>query len=265
MDSIAPRVLILVGVMGSLALLEVWLPYRHQRRDMAERWRPNLLLTALFLAMNLLLTLGVVGLASEIEAERFGVLHALPAWLAFVLSIILLDLFAYLAHALMHRVPWLWRIHRVHHSDEAVDVTTTFRQHPLETLLRFAFTSIPAVMLGATATATAAYRLVSGINALLEHANIGLPDRLERWLNRVVVTPQMHKIHHADDAARTDSNYGNILSIFDRLFGTHTPSSEARPVRYGLGLPGTKHKSASGLLALPFTESRSEPLVHAPR
>jgi sterol desaturase/sphingolipid hydroxylase (fatty acid hydroxylase superfamily) len=134
----------------------------------------------------------------------------------------------------MHRVPALWRVHRVHHSDRFVDVTTTLRQHPLETLLRFLFIMVTALPLGLPVAAVAAYRLLSVINALFEHANLRLWQPLDGLLSLVVVTPNMHKVHHSRFQPETDSNYGNILSLFDRAFRTFTPTERSARVEYGL-------------------------------
>ncbi|HUP90935.1 MAG TPA: sterol desaturase family protein [Solimonas sp.] len=255
--SVVPKIVLLLGLMAILAIAETWIPLRDFGQPRAQRWRPNLALTLVFLLMNLLLTAGVLGLALWMERRQLGPLHwlGLPAPVAFVLGIVLLDGFAYLAHMLMHRVPWLWRVHRVHHSDAAVDVTTTFRQHPLETLLRFAFTALPAVLLGVSPAATAAYRLMSGVNALFEHANLRVAAPLDRGLRWLLVTPHMHKVHHSRRQAETDSNYGNILSAFDRVFGTYTPTERAAAVRYGLDEFGDEGvQSFTALVQLPWTQ-----------
>jgi sterol desaturase/sphingolipid hydroxylase (fatty acid hydroxylase superfamily) len=228
------RLVLLLGVMALLAVVEVWVPLREATQPRGPRLRTNLALLVIFLTLNLLLTAAVLGTALALEARGFGLLHALalPAPISFALSFVLLDFFAYAVHVLMHKVPLLWRLHRVHHSDVHVDVTTAFRQHPMEGLLRFAFTCGPAILLGASAGAVAAYRLVSGLNAALEHANIGLPSWLDRPLRWLVVTPDMHKIHHSRRAVETDSNYANIFSLNDRVFGTYTAA--APDLRYGL-------------------------------
>ncbi|HZP13433.1 MAG TPA: sterol desaturase family protein [Nevskiaceae bacterium] len=225
---------LLLALMAALAIVETWIPRRASEVPQGPRWRINLALTAIYLALNLVLTLSVIGIAASMDARGVGALRSLhlPTVAQFAIGFVLLDFFAYVVHVLMHKSPLLWRLHRVHHSDRHVDVTTTFRQHPLEGALRFAFTAAPALSLGVSANATAIYRLISGINALFEHANIRVDARVDRWLRWLIVTPDMHKIHHSRRAIETDSNYANIFSMHDRLFGTYTPRAD--DLRYGL-------------------------------
>ena len=225
---------LLLALMAVLAVVESWIPRCASDVARGPRWRVNLALTAIYLALNLLLTVSVIGVAASMDARGFGLLRSLhpPTALQFAIGLLLLDFFAYVVHVLMHKSPLLWRLHRVHHSDRHVDVTTTFRQHPLEGVLRFAFTAAPALLLGVSAPTTVIYRLLSGINALFEHANLRVDARLDRALRWLIVTPDMHKIHHSRRAIETDSNYANIFSLHDRVFGTYTLSAEA--LRYGL-------------------------------
>lgn len=253
------KIAFLLAAMAALAVLEVWLPLR-QIGPRAPRWRPNLALTLIYLLMNLVLTAGLLGMLSWMEQRGPGLLRlpGLPAFAAFVLGFVALDFCAYAVHVLMHKTPWLWRIHSVHHSDPGVDVTTAFRQHPLEGLLRFLFTSIPAALLGVSPDAAATYRLVSGLNALLEHSNLRVAARLDRGLRWLLVTPHMHKAHHSRLPIETDSNYGNILSVFDSGLGTYTPTERANQVRYGLDeIDREQSVSFSTLLKLPWRQRPS--------
>jgi sterol desaturase/sphingolipid hydroxylase (fatty acid hydroxylase superfamily) len=153
----------------------------------------------------------------------------------------------------MHRVPILWRIHSVHHSDPTLDVTTTVRQHPGETLLRYVFLSVFAIGVGVSPATLAIYRAWSALNALFEHANIRLPLRLDNLLSLVVVSPNMHKVHHSRMETLTNTNYGNILSIFDRVFATFTSPERGLDIAYGLdGLDDAATQTTLGLLTLPF-------------
>ena len=253
-SGVLPRILSLLALMAALAVVEVWIPLRDDSSRRGGRWRPNLALTVLYFVVNAALTAGVLGIALWMEQRQLGLLHRLrlPGAWALVLGIVVLDFFAYLVHVLMHRIPRLWRFHRVHHSDLEVDVTTTFRQHPLEAVLRFVFTSVPAVLLGVSPLATAIYRLLSGVNALFEHANVRVLAAIDRGLRWAVVTPHMHKIHHSRARQETDSNYGNILSTFDRAFGTYTPTQRVGQVRYGLDEFDDSPQSFAALLELPW-------------
>jgi sterol desaturase/sphingolipid hydroxylase (fatty acid hydroxylase superfamily) len=177
----------------------------------------------------------------------------LPPWTVLVLGIASLDLSAYAAHVALHRTGVGWRFHRVHHSDREVDVTTAFRQHPGETVWRVLWQLPPIVLFGLPLWVVAVYVTLSGLNAQLEHANLRVDERWDRILRLFVVTPNMHKVHHSREQKETDSNYANLFSVWDRLFGTFTPDVRFETLRYGLdGLDDPKSQSVAGLLSLPL-------------
>ena len=181
---------------------------------------PNLALTAIVVAMNLALSTLV---ATVSAARSVGALEV-------VVGIVALDLSAYVAHVLLHKSALAWRFHRVHHSDEQVDVTTAFRQHPGETLWRVAW-QLPAILiLQLPFGVVVLYLTLSSLNAQLEHADVSLPA--ERWLRILFVTPGMHKVHHSCVQQETDSNYANLFSVWDRLFRTYNVPRGS--LRYGL-------------------------------
>jgi sterol desaturase/sphingolipid hydroxylase (fatty acid hydroxylase superfamily) len=181
---------------------------------------------------------------------RFGA----PAWAEVVAVVVVLDGLAYLAHVLMHKLGAAWRFHRVHHSDPHVDVTTAFRQHPLETAWRYSFLLAGALLLGASIRSVAVYLALSALNAQLEHARVSMPARVDRLLRLVIATPAMHRVHHSRTACETDTNYSNILSFWDRLFGTYRAPRPGEVIVCGLeGLDGRERQRTAGLLALPFT------------
>jgi len=173
-------------------------------------------------------------------------------WLLVIAAVFLLNFFGYFVHWLMHLAPGLWAVHRVHHSDDFVDVTTAYRQHPLEGALRFSFTMVPAWVLGVPLEVIVLYRSLSAANSLFEHMNIRLWQPLDTVLSAVVVTPNMHKVHHSRDRTLTDSNYGNLFALFDRLFGTFTPSDKAPGIIYGLDDLAPPPLRIPALLKLPF-------------
>jgi len=176
-------------------------------------------------------------------------------WMTAVIAVLALDFSFYLAHVAMHELPAFWRFHRVHHSDPAVDVTTTLRQHPGEGVIRYVFLAAFAIALGTSPGAFAVYRLGSAFSGLLEHANIRVPRRLDRLLSLVFTFPNLHKIHHSRDARYTDTNYGNIVSLWDRLFFTFTPSRFGTKIFYGLdGFDDPAQQTTAGLLVLPFRD-----------
>lgn len=164
-----------------------------------------------------------------------------------------LDLFAYFAHRLMH-MSWLgWQFHRVHHSENAVDVTTTFRQHPGETFWRILWQLAAILVFGLPLWVVIVYLVLSTLNAQLEHANITMNANLDRFLRLILVTPHMHKVHHSRDQKQTDSNYSNIFSFWDRLFGSYTPAVDFQRLRYGLdGFDFRERQTLHGLLKMPF-------------
>jgi len=180
-------------------------------------------------------------------------MFALEGVLAILVAVVVLDFSAYVAHLSLHKLPWLWRMHVVHHSDPAIDATTALRQHPFEGVVRFTFTAAAAWSLGVAPEVVALYRLASSLNSVLEHANIRVPRSLDRLFVTFFVTPDMHKVHHSRERHETDSNYANLLSLFDRLFGTFTPSARASAVRYGLdGFDATQYQSVAGAFLLPL-------------
>ena len=221
--------LLLIAVCAVLWSLESG---EHRRQHVV----PNVGLTIIVLLTNLALSFAAAGVAGYAVSHRTGLLFRmqLPDWANVVIGIAALDLFAYVAHVLLHKMPFAWRFHRVHHSDEAVDVTTAFRQHPGETVWRVLW-QLPAIVLfGLPLWIVAVYLAVSATNAQFEHASIRLPEGWDRALRLLFVTPDMHKVHHSRLQSETDSNYSNIFSVWDRLFGTYTSRVDFRTLRYGL-------------------------------
>jgi len=190
-----------------------------------------------------------------------GVMASLgwPFWLETVISIIVLDFsVGYLSHRTMHMWPAMWRFHQVHHSDLFVDVTTTYRTHPVETLWRFMFAIVPVWLLGVPAQAVVIQRLLQATNGILEHGNIRLWAPLDRVLSLFWVTPNVHKIHHSRLVSETNSNYANLLTIYDRLLGTYPPAERAQTVVYGLD--DDRHlgqASFTGLVTIPFQRAEA--------
>ena len=246
---------LLIAVMLLNSLIEAVIPL-HRRSDWG--WRhlgPNLLLTlttfATGLLLNVLLLLGLVW-AHQVGLGLFNMV-ALPSIVATAGAIVVLDLAWYATHVSMHKVSALWRFHAVHHSDPQVDVTTTYRQHPGESLIRYAYLAVFALSAGASPLAFAIYRVWSSLHGQFEHANIKLPQWLDTAISWVFSSPNMHKLHHSSDQRFTDTNYTNIFSIWDRIFGTFTPSRLGTKVNYGLhGMDTAAQQSAAALLAGPF-------------
>jgi len=245
----------LVGLCGILWALESLIPLYRFPGGRLRHGVVNVSLTALLILTNLILSFGSAGLIAHAGARRFGLLflHPLQPATTVLVGVAALDFLAYAAHVVLHKTAIGWRFHRVHHSDRQVDVTTAFRQHPGETIWRILLQLAGTLVLGLPLWAVVVYLVASTTNAELEHANVRVNERVERWIRVVFVTPDMHKVHHSRDQRETDSNYSNIFSVWDRLFGTYTPRIDWTGLRYGLdGIDGERAETVSGLLALPF-------------
>lgn len=244
---------VLLGAMALVAVVEAIVPLHARGRWHRAHLAPNLALTLVTFATNGVFNAAVLLLLAWLGGRGFGLLRWVPLGPvpAGVAAVVLLDFSYWVAHVAMHKVPVLWKVHRVHHSDPAVDVTTTIRQHPLEGVVRYAFLAAFAGALGVGLGAFAVYRAWSALNGLLEHANIRVPRWLDRALSWVTTWPNLHKVHHSRDVHETDTNYGNIFSWFDRLFATYTPPERGETVVTGLdGFDTPSLQTTAALLAL---------------
>ena len=193
--------------------------------------------------------------------NHFGVLQWLspmPLWLFALIGLLLLDLIgAYLVHLIEHKVKFLWRFHIIHHSDTWVDTTTANRHHPGESIIRFVFTTLGVFIVGAPMWMIFMYQTLSVVSTQFTHANIKLPNKLDTFLSYFLVSPNMHKIHHHYILPYTDSNYGNIFSIWDRLFGTFMTMPEEEII-YGIDshLNINQHNKLRTLLKIPFEKAQ---------
>ena len=249
-------VAIVVVMLVLATLIERVAPLFSRTPAQPGRRATNLGITAVTVSLNGALNWAATAIALAFSLQGPGLMTRLgiPFAVQVIGGFLVLDFcFGYLAHRMLHGVPVLWRVHRVHHSDPFVDATTMLRNHPIEGLWRFLFLLIPTWALGLPAEAVALQRLLTVFNGSLEHANIRLWQPLDRVLSLFWVTPNMHKVHHSRARAETDSNYGNILSIYDRVFGTFTPTDRALSVVYGLDdVDPAQARSLPGLLAMPF-------------
>lgn len=250
-----PTIGLIAALMALFAAIEAVIPL-HPRDDRHRaHLAPNLVLTLVTFASSAVFNAALVLALASSHAGDIGVLPALqlPAAVSAVAAVVILDFSFYVAHVAMHKAPWMWRFHRIHHSDPVVDVTTTIRQHPGEGVIRYTFMAAFALAIGASPAAFAVYRGWSALQGLFEHANIRVPAWLDRALVLAVSTPDMHKVHHSRIERETDTNYGNLFSFFDRLFGTFTPSTRGRTVVCGLDdFAAPEVHSSLALLAAPF-------------
>ncbi len=241
-----------------LALVELRAPRRRQLVGRLRRWPGNLGLVALdTLLVRLLFPMAAVGAALLAEQRGWGLfnLAALPSWLEILLAMILLDLLIYGQHVLFHRQPWLWRVHRVHHADLEFDVTTGLRFHPVEIALSMAIKVAAVMLLGAAAVAVLIFELLLNAASMWTHSNIRLPGAVDRRLRPLLVTPDMHRIHHSVIPRETHSNFGFSLACWDRLFGTYRDRPDSGHAGMTIGVPEYRSGAELGLarmLSMPF-------------
>lgn len=255
------RSIILVGGITFFWLLEGLLPlYKFSYK----KWKhaiPNLFFTLTTVIINFALAFLLLKTSDWVKANGFGIINWLPEmslWLYVLLGVLLLDFFgAYLAHFVEHKIKPLWMVHLVHHTDHKVDTTTANRHHPLESMIRFAFTLFGVFIVGTPIAIVMLYQSLSLISTQFTHANIKLPRIVDRTLSYIIVSPDMHKVHHHNLLPYTDSNYGNIFSIWDRLFNTYQYLDREKIV-YGVDtFPDEKiNSNLLELLKQPFQKYR---------
>jgi len=260
------RSLILVGGLTFFWLIESAVPLF---RFDYKKWRhalPNLFFTGTTIIINFALAFLLLNAADWVTANKFGVLHwipGLPLWGFALLGLMLLDLIgAYLAHYTEHRIKILWMVHLVHHSDHKVDTTTANRHHPLESIIRFVFTLVGVVVVGAPIGLVMLYQSMSLVLSQFNHANVRLPKNIDRLMSYFLVSPDMHKVHHHYRLPYTDANYGNIFSVWDRLFGTYMDFDREKLV-YGVDVfpDETKNSNIKELLKQPFQKYQKPTLT----
>ena len=220
----AIRLAAFVAVFAAVALWEALAPRRKRSFGRRARWPHNLGLLLVDVALVRVLAPGAaIAVAMTAAGSGWGLLNALalPGWAAIAAGIALLDLAIYFQHVMFHAVPALWRLHRVHHADLDFDVTTGARFHPIEILISTAIKCAAIAALGAPVISVFVFEMLLNATAMFNHANASLPQRLERWLRWLVVTPDMHRVHHSVRYEESSSNFGFNLPWWDRLFGTY--------------------------------------------
>ena len=252
------RSIILVGGITFFWLLEGALPLFNFNYAKWKHAIPNLFFTVTTIIINFTLAFLLLGTADWVQANNFGIINWLPIdiplWLYVFLGVLFLDFFgAYLAHFTEHKIKPLWMVHLVHHSDHKVDTTTANRHHPLESIIRFTFTLFGVLIVGAPIAIVMIYQSLSLVFTQFTHANIKMSRSLDKLLSYFIVSPDMHKVHHHNLLPYTDSNYGNIFSIWDRLLGTYKYLDRDKIV-YGVDtFPDEKiNSSLKELLKQPF-------------
>ena len=265
------RLSIFAGLLAGLIVLESFFPRKQRTQGRPRRWLTNIMMVVVdSLALRLVFPIIAVGTALWTHSKGWGLFNLWdgPAWAELIIAILILDGVIYLQHVLSHHVPLLWALHKVHHVDRDLDVTSALRFHPIEILFSMAYKMIWVIILGPSAAAVIIFEVLLNGSAMFNHANLRLPLWLDKTLRIFIVTPDMHRVHHSIVARETNSNYGFFLSIWDRLGRTYTPQPEAGHDDMILGLSEHQHAGPSSLswsLLLPFSrffKHSSERLKH---
>ena len=255
------RAVILVGGITFFWSIESIIPLFNFNYKKLKHAFTNFFFTFTTILINFSLAFLLLNSADWVTANNFGILNAfeIPPILNIILGVFLLDLIgAYLPHYVQHRVKFLWKIHLVHHSDHNVDTTTGNRHHPFESVVRFVFTLTGVIVLGVNMWLVFLYQSLSVISTQFTHANININHKIDKFLSYIIVTPNMHKVHHHYQMPYTDSNYGNIFSFWDHLLGTFKKLDPSKII-YGVDtfFNKTENESIKNLLFRPFEKSKS--------
>lgn len=253
------RLGVFFSVFGLMALWEVLAPRRKLTVAKPMRWANNVGIVFLNTAVvRLLFPTAAVGMALFAQQHAWGVLNyvSIPFWLAVVAAVAFLDFAIYLQHVLVHAVPGLWRVHRVHHADLDYDVTTGARFHPIEIVLSMLIKFAVIAVLGPPLVAVVIFEVLLNATSMFNHSNVRLPFALDAVLRRLVVTPDMHRVHHSVEDDETNSNFGFNLSIWDRIFGTYRAQPRAGHEDMSIGIRTFRDPQQvnrlPGMLKLPF-------------
>ncbi len=254
------RLSVFAGLFAVFAIIEAVVPRRKRTEPRRTRWVTNWAIIILdTLTLRLLavaLPLLAVGAALDAQAQGWGLMNVidLPLWLAVVFTVLIFDMAIWLQHLVTHKIPFLWRFHRVHHADRDIDVTTAIRFHPIEIALSMVLKIGLVYLLGAPALGIILFEIILNGTAMFNHANIRLPVSVDAVMRKILVTPDMHRIHHSVHRHEHDSNYGFALSIWDRLFGTYIaqPEEGHDGMTIGLEWQDSKPSKLGWSLWLPF-------------
>ncbi len=254
----ALRLSVFAGLLMGLIILESLFPRKKRTQARLRRWFTNIMIVVIdSIILRLVFPIIAVGAALWAQQKGWGLLNMWsgPLWFEFILAIILLDGLIYLQHVISHRLPPLWALHKVHHTDRDLDVTSALRFHPAEILFSMAYKMFWVIILGPAAAAVIIFEVILNGSAMFNHANMRLPLWLDKWLRLIIVTPDMHRVHHSVIETETNSNYGFFLSIWDRLGRTYTAQPVDGHDNMTIGLSEHQDegpRSLSWSLSLPF-------------
>ena len=255
------RSAILIGGLTILLLIESGIPLFKMDYKKLAHAGINIVFTLITIMVNLIGAMGILLAVRFNEVYGFGLLNIfeLPTWLYVIIGLVLLDLIgAWLIHWIQHSVKWMWKFHLIHHTDPHVDATSGLRAHPGENIFRLFFTTLAVIVTGASFGLVMMYQTLSVFFAHFTHANIKIPHKIDKYLSYILVTPNFHKVHHHYVQPYTDSNYGNIFSIWDHIFGTVKELDIMKELVYGIDthMERYEHSSIKNLLMIPFQPYR---------
>lgn len=233
------RLGVFFGILISMMLAEYFFP-RREEQFRARRWPSNLLLVMLnTVVVRLILPGATVALAVWAESRGIGLLHWIPmsGWLSFMVAVVALDMLIYWQHRFSHTIPMLWHFHRLHHADIMIDVTTGSRFHPVEIIFSTLVKLLAILLLGPSAWAVIIFEILLNGTAMFNHSNINLPFRVDQFVRKLLVTPDMHRVHHSTHAREYNQNFGFNLSVWDYWFGSYTAQPEDGHLQMKIGLP----------------------------
>jgi sterol desaturase/sphingolipid hydroxylase (fatty acid hydroxylase superfamily) len=263
MNTLIIRLSIFVGTFISLAIWEVLTPRRERVVKRTFRWGNNLGIVVLNNIIVYAIPFAPIAaalLAGEQEWGLFNIL-SVPGWVSIIACILILDVLIYLQHLAFHRVGLLWALHKMHHIDTEVDITTALRFHPIEIVLSLGIKIGAVIALGADPLAVLIFESLLNSSAMFNHANAYIPLRLDHLLRSFLVTPDMHRIHHSTKRKEMDSNFGFFLSWWDRLFNTYTRDPMEGQLLMKIGVPGflkTKYQYFHMMLGAPFIKGETQ-------
>jgi len=247
------------GVFAVMAVWEIVTPRRSLTQSKGKRWLNNIGLVVLnTVLLRVLFPTAAIGVALTAQQQQWGVLNQLdwPAWLATLVAVIVLDAAIYLQHVMFHAIPAFWRLHRVHHADMDFDVTTGARFHPVEIILSMLIKFAVIVLLGPPLAAVVIFEVLLNALSMFNHGNVRIPLPLDRVLRWLIVTPDMHRVHHSHREHETNSNFGFNLSLWDRLFGTYRDQPQDGHTDMVIGIDTWRDPGhcirLPGLLLMPF-------------
>jgi sterol desaturase/sphingolipid hydroxylase (fatty acid hydroxylase superfamily) len=260
MSETSVRLSFFLGILAVLIVAEFLLPKKQRVHPRQGRWITNGILTVLntitLNLMNITMPLLAIGAALDAGNKGWGLfnLTSLPSWLEILIAMVILDFVVWFQHLLSHKIPIMWRFHRMHHSDRDLDVTSAVRFHPIEIAFSMVVKIAVVYLLGPAAIAVIAFEIILNGMAMFNHANLGLPKWLDALLRPILVTPDMHRVHHSIYREEHDTNYGFALSIWDRMFGCYIaqPRDGHEDMKLGLQWQDDRPTKIGWSLWLPF-------------